>query len=219
MREVEIGADLGTNYKILSGLETNEQVAFHGAFSIDAAAQLAGKNSMMQNTTSEEPHEHTVETVEIAVVKTPLEGSLRDLFDQLLQTYLSLKDALTQDDFDTALQYAKRFHGLGEKFLAEDSDLPLQEHKDYLKETIKHLHHMANIEALREQFLSLSDLMIAMLKSYGVGADQAYIQFCPMANNNSGAFWISVDAEIKNPYFGASMLMCGSVEETIITEK
>lgn len=219
MREVEIGADLGSNYEILSGLETDEQVAFHGAFSIDAAAQLAGKNSMMQNTTSEEPHEHTVETVEIAVVKTPLEGSVRDLFDQLLQTYLSLKDALTQDDFDTALQYAKRFHELGEKFLAEDSDVPLQEHKDYLKEAIKHLHHMADIEALREQFLSVSDLMIAMLKSYGAGADQAYIQFCPMANNNSGAFWISVDAEIKNPYFGASMLMCGSVEETIITEK
>lgn len=218
LREVEIGADFGSTYEILSGIETDEEVAYHGAFSIDAAAQLAGKNSMMQNTSSMEPHEHTVEKVEIAVVKTPLKGSVRDQFDQLLLSYLSLKDALTLDDFEASIQYAKDFHSLGEKFLAEDSDEPLQEHKDYLKEVIMHLHHSADMEALREQFLGVSDLMIAMLRSYGVGTNQAYIQFCPMANNNSGAFWISVDEEIKNPYFGASMLMCGSVEETIAAE-
>ena len=47
MREVELGASLGDSYVVESGLEKGELVAIQGAFSIDAAAQLAGKPSMM----------------------------------------------------------------------------------------------------------------------------------------------------------------------------
>jgi hypothetical protein len=42
-----------------------------------------------------------------------------------------------------------------------------------------------------------------------------YVAYCPMANNNEGANWLSNDKEIKNPYFGDKMLRCGSVKETI----
>jgi hypothetical protein len=42
-----------------------------------------------------------------------------------------------------------------------------------------------------------------------------YVAYCPMANNNEGANWLSNDKEIKNPYFGDKMLRCGSVMETI----
>jgi hypothetical protein len=36
-----------------------------------------------------------------------------------------------------------------------------------------------------------------------------------MARDNQGAMWISEVKEIKNPYFGAQMFTCGSVEEVI----
>ena len=36
-----------------------------------------------------------------------------------------------------------------------------------------------------------------------------------MANNNKGAFWISADTEIRNPYYGDAMLTCGSVIDTV----
>jgi membrane fusion protein, copper/silver efflux system len=42
-----------------------------------------------------------------------------------------------------------------------------------------------------------------------------YVQFCPMANNNLGAKWISTEAEIRNPYYGDAMLTCGSVVEVL----
>ncbi|MBA4058359.1 MAG: hypothetical protein C0490_26815, partial [Marivirga sp.] len=42
-----------------------------------------------------------------------------------------------------------------------------------------------------------------------------YLEYCPMANNNEGAYWLSNEKEIKNPYFGDKMLKCGSVKETI----
>src|SRR5690606_4642231 len=47
MREVTLGAELGKSYIIESGLEPGEEIAVNGTFSIDAAAQLAGKPSMM----------------------------------------------------------------------------------------------------------------------------------------------------------------------------
>jgi hypothetical protein len=36
-----------------------------------------------------------------------------------------------------------------------------------------------------------------------------------MVNNNQGAFWLSNEKEIKNPYFGDMMLKCGSIKETL----
>jgi Cu(I)/Ag(I) efflux system membrane fusion protein len=36
-----------------------------------------------------------------------------------------------------------------------------------------------------------------------------------MANNNSGADWLSLEKVIKNPYFGDKMLTCGSVVRII----
>lgn len=47
MREVMLGAYLGDSYVIESGLEVGEEVAVNGTFSIDAAAQLENKPSMM----------------------------------------------------------------------------------------------------------------------------------------------------------------------------
>jgi len=42
-----------------------------------------------------------------------------------------------------------------------------------------------------------------------------YVQHCPMANNNQGALWLSVDKEIRNPYFGEAMPDCGSITDSI----
>ncbi|MDR2765761.1 MAG: efflux RND transporter periplasmic adaptor subunit [Tannerella sp.] len=47
MREVALGASLGEAYIILSGLHDGEEVVTHGAFAVDASAQLEGKPSMM----------------------------------------------------------------------------------------------------------------------------------------------------------------------------
>jgi Cu(I)/Ag(I) efflux system membrane fusion protein len=47
MRQVTLGPELGEYYVIESGLHPGEEIAVNGAFSIDAAAQLAGKPSMM----------------------------------------------------------------------------------------------------------------------------------------------------------------------------
>jgi Cu(I)/Ag(I) efflux system membrane fusion protein len=47
MREIELGAALGEDYVVLSGLDEDEEIVVNGAFVIDAGAQLEGKLGMM----------------------------------------------------------------------------------------------------------------------------------------------------------------------------
>jgi Cu(I)/Ag(I) efflux system membrane fusion protein len=47
LREIDLGASLGNEYVVLSGLSDSEEIVTNGAFVIDASAQLEGKPSMM----------------------------------------------------------------------------------------------------------------------------------------------------------------------------
>jgi len=47
MREIELGPMLGNSYVVENGLKEGEEIVTDGTFSVDAAAQLAGKPSMM----------------------------------------------------------------------------------------------------------------------------------------------------------------------------
>jgi len=38
---------------------------------------------------------------------------------------------------------------------------------------------------------------------------------CPMAFDGRGARWLQKSKETRNPYFGAAMLQCGAVVETL----
>jgi Cu(I)/Ag(I) efflux system membrane fusion protein len=53
IREVELGPMLGNSYVIISGLNEGEGIVTQGTFSVDAAAQLEGKPSMMNPSSAE----------------------------------------------------------------------------------------------------------------------------------------------------------------------
>ncbi|MBN2813105.1 MAG: efflux RND transporter periplasmic adaptor subunit, partial [Bacteroidales bacterium] len=53
MREIELGPMLGNSYVVISGLSDGEEIVTQGTFSVDAAAQLSGKPSMMGLETGE----------------------------------------------------------------------------------------------------------------------------------------------------------------------
>ena len=52
MREVLLGNQMGVNYQILEGLSNGDEIVTNGTFTVDAAAQLQGKKSMMNKTGS-----------------------------------------------------------------------------------------------------------------------------------------------------------------------
>lgn len=59
MREIGIGPMLGSSYVVTDGLSEGEEIVTEGAFSVDAAAQLEGKPSMMNQEQSKEIHPMT----------------------------------------------------------------------------------------------------------------------------------------------------------------
>ena len=72
MKEIVLGKKMGDNYEVLQGLQNGDEIVTNGVFTIDAAAQLQGKKSMMnkdggQVMTGHEGHldmESTKKTIE-----------------------------------------------------------------------------------------------------------------------------------------------------------
>ncbi len=72
----------------------------------------------------------------------------------------------------------------------------------------------SDIDAQRAQLGTLTAAVYAAAKTMKSGTP-VYYDFCPMANDNKGGYWLSEKKEIANPYFGDAMLKCGKVKETL----
>ena len=67
----------------------------------------------------------------------------------------------------------------------------------------------------RSAYSALSNEMVNLIKKSGLKRGEIYVDYCPMALNDKGAYWLSSGKGIRNPYFGDEMLTCGEVKETI----
>jgi hypothetical protein len=125
--------------------------------------------------------------------------------DLAYKNYLQLKDALVASKADAAKEAAGKL---------KISLASIKENKNVLTEATK-VANATNLEDIRKLFATLSNEMTIFVKGGQLSKGALYLEYCPMANNNTGAYWLSNEKEIKNPYFGDKMLKCGSVKETI----
>ena len=79
--------------------------------------------------------------------------------------------------------------------------------------SVKDIETAADLKSQRIAFSALSDEM-AVLVAGNLKSGMIYKDYCPMALDG-GAYWLSSEKEIQNPYFGDKMLKCGSVKEII----
>lgn len=70
-------------------------------------------------------------------------------------------------------------------------------------------------ERKRIAFEHVSNAMYGLLRAADLKNANVYRQYCPMAFNDKGAYWLSRETEIRNPYFGKKMLECGEVTDTL----
>jgi hypothetical protein len=70
-------------------------------------------------------------------------------------------------------------------------------------------------EKQRIAFGHISSAIYGLAKNAGLKNAGIYHEYCPMAFNDKGAYWLSNEAEIKNPYFGKKMLECGEVTDSL----
>lgn len=71
-----------------------------------------------------------------------------------------------------------------------------------------------NLNIQRTAFSDLSNGVENMMRG-ALASGEVYKQFCPMAFEGKGGYWLSSTKDIKNPYYGDKMLNCGSVKDTI----
>lgn len=120
------------------------------------------------------------------------------------QVYLNLKDELVKADGQAAQQAAKqlvapsKINGCGDA-----------------AQMAGKMAATTDVKQQRAVFLTLSQDMIPLIKGFKNHEQPVYVQYCPMANKGMGGYWLSAQKEIKNPYYGKTMLDCGEVKEEI----
>jgi Cu(I)/Ag(I) efflux system membrane fusion protein len=124
---------------------------------------------------------------------------------KLADAYLRLTTRLASDDFKGSKAAAAK---LGDAAGAVSGQQAAQ-----IKAAAAEVAGAADIAAQRAAYERASNALIAMVEAAGNPLPRiAYVVRCPMAFDNRGARWLQDGSAIRNPYFGASMLTCGSVE-------
>ncbi|WP_262510734.1 DUF3347 domain-containing protein [Brumimicrobium aurantiacum] len=143
----------------------------------------------------------------------------KDALSPLFEAYFKLKNNLVNDDFKAGISSAKEMTTILNKvdmkiFKGEAHDFWMKR-SDVLSKELKKAISTKEIGELRKPFEEISNQLIMILKSFGAMDKAIYIEHCPMVNNNNGADWLSLESEIKNPYYGEAMLKCGEVKQVI----
>ncbi len=140
-------------------------------------------------------------------------------FNSLFGHYQHLTFALSSDNDKEAVNAANGLLEVLPTIKTDSFDAAQKKTFDDIAADIKeHAEHIAdnggNIVHQREHLVLLSKDFYDIAKTYGT-EKPVYKIFCSMYDNDKGAYWISDSKEVKNPYYGASMLDCGVVEEEI----
>jgi len=231
MLEIKLGNQIGNDYEVLEGLFVGNEIVTNGTFTVDAAAQLQGKKSMMNkeggkvmtgheghlglgNYSSNEENDHT-NMNERLEVSAKFQKQLKAVFND----YISLKDALVKEDSkSTSASATTLLKNLGKVDMKLLSDNEAHNHWMTLEKKLKFsatsISNTSDIKVQRDHFKHLSSHLINSVQLFGVN-EKVYVEFCPMADNNSGAYWLSKEEKVINPYFGEAMLTCGEVKQVI----
>ncbi len=167
-------------------------------------------------------HEHHTATARATPAGQPTElritsqnnTSLRPVFE----AYFAVKDALVQSDGAATVLQAKLL-------LKAIEAVPMQQltpegHKVWmevlqpLSSSVQKISATTILATQRSYLNALSEELFLLAKVTQLDYP-VFLQHCPMANQGKGAHWLSQEKTIKNPYYGATMLRCGSTIETL----
>lgn len=228
-REVTLGEDTGTHYVVLAGLNEGEAVATNGVFKIDAAAQLKGTRSMMNPSGGKQSMggmagmdmggDKKKTPVKTAENSADIDKAFNGQLMTVLHEYLKIKDALVASSATDATSATKAtlaaIENVNMELLKGDAHMAWMKQMKEIKAPMKIIIEATDLEQQRLAFADLSEALHTSLVYFHLSGMPVYYQYCPMARDNKGAYWLSISEEIKNPYLGDAMLTCGETKETI----
>lgn len=145
-------------------------------------------------------------------VPTPFRKQLAGLWD----AYQATQRALAGDDPDRARsavdQAEEALSAVDMTLLGDGAHDAWMETRGELSSAIRSLAEADGLEGLRVGFDAWSDVMPAVIVSFGLPESVGPISqhFCSMAFGNTGAAWLQEGGEVRNPYFGSTMSTCAT---------
>ena len=232
-REIILGPEAGNFYVVSEGLMEGEEIAVYGVFKIYAAAQLEGKPSMMNpgggkvslghdhgSASSSELEDHSQhETSDMETETIEVSEEFKKQLQGVYDSYSSMKDAFVSSDADEVSLSAEKVKSSLQKvdmaLLKGEAHMTWMRYLEVLESEITTISTTSNISTQRISFAEFNNAFYESVKAFGLHQGMIYYQYCPMANGDKGAYWLSNIEEIANPYFGDEMLKCGETRETI----
>lgn len=130
--------------------------------------------------------------------------------------YFRLKDALVAADSAQAPKLAVAldgtFHSMDRNALTAEQQAAWDKLMDTLMTALHPFGVTKGLEEQRALFAQLTPGMVKLAKFTALDAP-VYLMHCPMYHG--GADWLSRERAVRNPFYGAAMMTCGSVKEVI----
>ena len=140
-----------------------------------------------------------------------------EVLGPVFDAYFDLKDALVASDAKMAAERATELSTAVRAVPMEGMDADLHavwmQVMEPLANTSAGIASKSDLGTQRKAFADLTEPMFALVKARP-GSTPIYLDHCPMYEG--GADWLSRDKAIRNPFYGAQMMSCGSVKETIV---
>lgn len=124
---------------------------------------------------------------------------------RLVQPYIALQEALASDNLEASKAAAAELQAA----------IP-EERLEEAVGALKAMHEAEDLAAARQPFKVVSETLIETFRQHTPATESGlYLAYCPMAYDNTGAYWVQDDQTVNNPYFGSMMLRCGVIRETL----
>ncbi len=137
---------------------------------------------------------------------------------ELVNAYLKMKDGFVATNKAMVIKKAQTvlsaLNNVDMTLLKGDAHTDWLKLQKSIKENLNGIINMKGIEMKRSHFSIVSNKIAKAIEEFGINSEtKVYLEFCPMAFDNKGAFWISADKKISNPYLGEKMITCGEVKK------
>ena len=125
----------------------------------------------------------------------------------IVQSYVTIQSQLAADKIDDVKGPARA--------IAAQAVI-LGKHGPPIGKAADTLERAADLGAARDAFAALTDAVMTAGKAEGwKDVDDVRLAYCPMVQKS----WLQKDEQIRNPYYGSSMLTCGEFKKLEVVSR
>ncbi len=221
-KEVTVGAEGEGFVQVLSGLEEGELIVTSGQFLIDSESNLreavnkmleAGKKTDSRQTGTQTNRQMATAKGQQteAGERVSLSEEQKGMMAELISHYLQVHEALVSESGSEVAAKSHPIHALLDRLRESDGQGDMKETIESIDASLEGL-HSGDLQTARTSFKTLSRTMKVLVK--GAAREEAIaagmkIFNCPMEEEP----WIQKGSDMKNPYLGQDMWICGIEEK------